>query len=468
MTQTTQSKVFSDMDSCGMILPGDTVIAGVSGGADSVAMLALLVRYQSRVRFRLEVLHVHHQIRGEEADQDEEFVRMLCRKWSVPFSSRHADVPGLSVQWKMGEEEAGRLVRRQAFDEAAAGLGDKGKVKIALAHHRNDVAETMLFHLCRGTGIRGLASIRPVQGNRIRPLLSLRRGEIEEFLAAEGIPYRTDSSNLCQDYTRNRIRGGILPLLEQYVNPQTVDHMAEASRRLWEAEDYLRETGKRRLKEYGRRENGIWLLENGLSALPGVESSYAVREALEDLAGRSKDFQSCHIDQIIALFGKQNSRRICLPYGLEAVRVYEGIELLSRPGGEQKEEFCVPLLVPGTAQIPGGKIKAALFPYSGQQISEKKYTKWFDYDKIQGILCCRTRRSGDYLPLSPKGPDKLLRRYFIDSRIPSGERDTIPLIAADSHVIWLVGGRISGRCKVSPDTTMVLELTYITPGGDKG
>ena len=146
-----------------MLQTGDTVVAGVSGGADSIAMLHILKSLQEEMGFSLEVLHVHHGIRGEEADRDERFVEKICRDWSIPFLTRHYPVPELSKEWKLGEEETGRIVRKQAFQEEKKKLGfsgeaedrEAGRFRIALAHNRNDLAETMLHHLARGTGIRG-------------------------------------------------------------------------------------------------------------------------------------------------------------------------------------------------------------------------------------------------------------------------------------------------------------------------
>ena len=461
-----QNKVFSYIESHQMIQPGDTVIAGVSGGADSVAMLFLLSRYTERVPFELKVLHVHHGIRGAEADRDCRFVEKLCRELEVECGIRYFDVPALASRWKKGEEETGRLVRREALMQAlGAREKEPGKVKAALAHHMDDLAETVLFHLCRGTGLRGLAAIRPVQGCWIRPLLGVTRQEIEAFLKEKGIPYVTDSTNLENDYTRNRIRHEVLPVLTGYVNPEAVSHMAEASGRLLEAEEYLQAVGERRLAEYACRQPEGWLLLLRLAGLPHIEISYAVRHAIEMTAPSRKDIQECHIEAVISLFGKQAGKKISLPYGLEARRVYRGILLTKKRMGqveasEKTRENEFPLRIPGETKTPYGTVSAAVIPYSGQQIIEKKYTKWLDYDKIKGALSIRGRKSGDYIPLSDTGPDKLLRRYFIDRKIPQDERERMPLIASGSHILWIVGERISGRCKITSRTRRILVLNY--------
>ena len=155
-----------------MIGKNDVVLAGVSGGSDSMAMLRILKELQGKLDFTLRVVHIHHGIRGKEADRDQSFVENICRKWQIPCTVYCYDVPGLSREWKLGEEETGRIVRKEAFQREAAVCGRKdSEIKIALAHNQEDLAETMLHNLCRGTGLRGLCTMRPVDGEIIRPIL---------------------------------------------------------------------------------------------------------------------------------------------------------------------------------------------------------------------------------------------------------------------------------------------------------
>ena len=221
---------------------GYTVLAGVSGGSDSMLMLTILRELQKPLDFKLAAVHVHHGIRGQEADRDRAFVEQICEEWGIPCHVFHYDVPALSRKWKLGEEETGRLVRREAFDKAAHSYTDQ-KVRIALAHNQEDLAETMLHNLCRGTGLRGLCTMRPTAEKIIRPILCLNRGEIADFLEKYQIPHIQDSTNLCDEYTRNRIRHHILPALEQGINPKATAHMAETAFRLSQAEDYLTAQG---------------------------------------------------------------------------------------------------------------------------------------------------------------------------------------------------------------------------------
>ncbi len=180
------------------------VLAGVSGGSDSMAMLRILKELQGKLDFTLRVVHIHHGIRGKEADRDQSFVENICRKWQIPCTVYCYDVPGLSREWKLGEEETGRIVRKEAFQREAAVCGRKdSEIKIALAHNQEDLAETMLHNLCRGTGLRGLCTMRPVDGEIIRPILCLSRDKIAEYLKEKKISLIQDSTNLSDEYTRN-------------------------------------------------------------------------------------------------------------------------------------------------------------------------------------------------------------------------------------------------------------------------
>lgn len=206
-----------------MIEKTDRVLAGVSGGADSICLLFVLLELQKELGFELRAVHVNHQIRGKDADSDQEYVETVCKEQGIDLVVYKEDVPKYAEKHKLTEEEAGREVRRFAFLRQ---MELWGGTKIALAHHRNDNVETLIFHLCRGTGLAGLAGIAPADGPWIHPLLCVDRKEIESYLEKRGISYCTDETNLDIRYTRNRIRQKILPYLEQYINRESVQHMA--------------------------------------------------------------------------------------------------------------------------------------------------------------------------------------------------------------------------------------------------
>ena len=218
-----------------MLEPGDRVVAGISGGADSVCLLFVLLEWAKKVPMELIVVHVNHGIRAEAAS-DARYVQELCERYRLPFVLVEEDIKKKALEEKCSEEEAGRRVRYHAFREAA--IQYKAN-KIAVAHNSNDRSETMLFHLFRGSGIKGLGSILPVRDNIIRPILGLERHEIENYLQAAGVRYCQDATNATDDYTRNRIRHHILPYAEENIVQGCVSHMSQTAEMLAETEEYL-------------------------------------------------------------------------------------------------------------------------------------------------------------------------------------------------------------------------------------
>lgn len=465
MREKTFDKVKDFVKENEMLARNCAVIAGVSGGNDSMTMLHLLRRLREIWHFHLRVVHVNHGIRGAEADRDQRMVETVCTESNIPCSVYRYDVPELSVKWKLGTEETGRIVRRQAFDaETHKCRKQYAVVRTALAHNKNDLAETMLHHLARGTGLRGLCSLKPVNGEVIRPLLCLERREIDDYIRECGIPSVLDSTNLEDEYTRNRIRRHLLPVMEREINAKTVEHMAETSRLLSEAEEFLTDEAAQLAADY-REPDGSYCLGEGFFQKKQILKSYGVRTILEKLSGRSRDLTQTHIRQVLELYSCRVSKRISLPYGLEAVRTYDGVilrkKIQQKPGTEGRKEQEIPL--PATSEeveTPFGRFTIKVFSYSGEKILEKKYTKWFDCDKINCELTVRTRRSGDYMAVSQSGGHKKLTRCMIDDKIPGELRGKLPLVVDGNEVLWIVGGRINERYKITSETGRVLEITY--------
>ena len=464
-----------------MIGKNDVVLAGVSGGSDSMAMLRILKELQGKLDFTLRVVHIHHGIRGKEADRDQSFVENICRKWQIPCTVYCYDVPGLSREWKLGEEETGRIVRKEAFQREAAVCGRKdSEIKIALAHNQEDLAETMLHNLCRGTGLRGLCTMRPVDGEIIRPILCLSRDKIAEYLKEKKISHIQDSTNLSDEYTRNRIRHHILPILEQQVNGKAAAHMAETAARISQAEEYLTQQSCLVLGEFQKGKE--YYFTEKFFMEPQIIQVYALQQAMEQLAGRRKDLAAVHYEKVLELYEMQTGRRISLPYHMEARRDYEGVRLCRY--GEEKSAGMIgekhkgsdiqngktvcgknisdrewKIRIPGTVTSPLGIFSAEIFLYEGQKIEEKKYTKWLDYDKIIQSVVFRTRRSGDYLTIDDNFLKKSLKKYMIEEKIPANERNSMMVLADGNHIIWVPGGRISTYYRVTEQTRVILEVT---------
>lgn len=463
-----------------MIDIGDVVIAGVSGGPDSMAMLHVLKELSGELDFTLRTVHVHHGIRGTEADRDLELVRNICAQWKIPCQVYRYDVPLLAKVWKTGEEETGRLVRKEAFSREISFIEEeykikKEKIKTAIAHNQNDLAETMLHHLARGSGLRGLCSMRPVSGERIRPVLCLNRKEIEWIVKEQRIPYVTDSSNLEDVYTRNRIRHHVLPMLEQEINAQAVAHMAEAAGLLAQAEDYLSAKG-RTAAEKCLQEDGSYFLTQDFIKEEDVIRNYVLREIFFAVTEKRKDFTQFHLRQVLGLFTGQVGKMIQLPYELLAIREYTGVRIrkgnilqekkkIQTEGELCQEKWEVP--EEGEMDCPVGRFRSRVFFREEQKICEKKYTKWLDYDKIQGRLYVRTRKNGDYMIINQAGNKKKIQRCMIDEKIPAQERERIPLLSCGAEILWMVGGRISEKYKITSETRKILEIRYMESEEDK-
>ncbi len=443
--------VFSYIEQYQMIRPGDRVIVGLSGGADSVGLLLLLKEYQKECQknaskeavFSLEAVHVNHQIRGEEAKRDEAFAKRLCESLSIPCTCYSYPVLELAKKHHLSEEEAGRMVRHQAFEAQAKKR--EGTVKIALAHHRDDLAETMIHNLVRGTGIAGMAGIRPVTEingiSYIRPLLCMEKEEIKEWLEKKNQCWVEDSTNKDTSYTRNKIRQGILPQLKE-MNEKAVQHLANSAETFLMAEEYIGKNADMMYNRYVICKKDRTIIKQGLFQEDRLLQSYVIQRAVSRTAGKKKDIGMLQVKLIQELAKKQSGSRISLIYGITVWQNYGDICLI-KGEIEKKSEI---------------KLEMQVFPYENIQIQEKKYTKWFDYDKIKEIPCVRKRQAGDFLTVTKEGGRKKLKDYLIDCKVPRQERDSLTVLADGSHILWVVGYRISEYYKVTEKTKTVIRV----------
>ena len=435
-----------------------TLVIGVSGGADSVCLLLLLEQICKERGILPVVVHIEHGIRGKESLSDAAFVENLCRQKQILFHLFSYAVEEIAKQNGESTEEAGRRLRYAAFEQVAE---QYESAKIAVAHNENDQAETVLFHLARGSGLKGMGGILPVRGNIIRPLLGVSRVEIEAYLKEVGQPYCTDSTNASDVYARNRIRHETIPSLTG-VNAQAVSHIGQTAAELAEAAEYIREQTKEALLRCvaGKIEDmkacgSVCIKEEELCSYPLFLQGNIIYDLLGMLAGSQKDMTREHVASVLALLKKQVGRRVSLPYHCTAERTYGGI-LIECGKKPQKEETVTEDAF--TFRVFSNDPKIG-------EIPKNQYTKWFDYDKIEHGTQIRTRQEGDFFVLDEKGGKKKLKSYFIDEKIQSAVRDRIPLLADGSHILWIIGYRISAYYKVTKDTKRILEVRY--DGGKK-
>ena len=381
-----------------MIRPGDTVICAVSGGADSVALLFAFYLLKEKLGIILEAAHFNHHLRGEESDRDEAFVRQLCNRYDVPLHLGGGEIlPG-----KKGLEAAARDAR-YAFLRSLPG-------KIATAHTADDNAETVLMHLIRGTGLKGLGGITPIHGNVIRPMLKVTRQDVEDFLDEWCLSHIEDSSNETDVYLRNRIRHHVMPLLTKE-NPKIAENLSQMALRLRLDEEFLSQQGNS-------------------TALPPVESLKTMHPALRSRAlerflkeSGVREPEDAHIALAESLvFSDRPSARASFPGGLTIARNYDRLECL--PQMETLEETI--LTCPGEVLLPG--LRVTCEPATEMINTPEAFTVC-----PVGEMKLRSRKSGDTIRLS--GGSKSLKKLFIDRKIPAARRQQIPVVCDDAGVL---------------------------------
>ena len=378
-----------------LVQPGDTLVCAVSGGADSVALLFGMYLLREKLQLRLSAAHFNHHLRGAESDEDEAFVREFCARYEIPLTVGGAFVkPG-----RKGLEAAAREARYD-FLQGLPG-------KIATAHTADDNAETVLMHLLRGTGLKGLGGIAPVNGPLIRPMLNITRQEVEAFLLEYALPHREDSSNASDDFLRNRVRHHVMPLLRSE-NPGVSLSLSATAQRLRQDEEYLR----------SRLEPELPVVSRLRSMPQSLQSRYLERFLKENGVPEP---EQAHIDAARGLlYSDKPSARLDFPGGRMLARDYDRLRVLTP--AQPPEEGIVS--VPGTTALPqwGIRVTCGETPNGGFGA------------KPQGTLRVRSRKAGDEIRLS--GGTKSIKKLMIDRKISAPERNRVPILADEAGVLW--------------------------------
>ena len=440
------------MQTWNMIPENRRILVGFSGGADSVALMEVLQELSETYGLQLLAVHVHHGIRETTADRDADFVENYCKSRQIPYRICHLSAVLEAAKGKMGLEEAGRKLRYRTFERLAK---DWKAGAIAVAHHENDQAETMLFQIARGSGLSGAGGMRPVQGKIIRPLLCVERREIQDFLRHRGCTWCEDETNTDMVYTRNRIRQEILPVLET-VNGGCVKHMASLAMDLQETESYLAQVEEKLWNEKARDCGAYVLLDGTLGTEAALLKKRLVRRAIIQLTGEKKDLTREHVEHAADLFTAPCGKESTLPRGMKAWRQQEGVCIGCQK--TQNMEENIPLKVPGTTVIGEKMVVTSVKPANMVKITEKKCTKWVDYDKIETGLAVRMRRPGDRIGIDASGHHKKLKDFLIDRKVPKHIRDSLWIFADGAQVVWIPGLRLGADYKVTAETRQVLEI----------
>ncbi len=444
----------------------EPLLVAVSGGADSVCLLHILSRLRGELGVTLHVAHLNHQLRGAEADADADYVSGLAGRLGIPATIERRDVGEYQARHRLSREEAAREVRYTFLAEVAGRVGAR---RVAVGHTRDDHIETVLMHLIRGAGTRGLRGLQPLTelalgGSRItviRPLLPLSHEETAGYCAHHRLAPRIDSTNLSLSPLRNRIRHELLPLLAGY-NPRIADALLRTARIAGDDTSFLEEQVAGVWEGIARRQGDTVILDrDGFCQLPPSLQRYLLRAAVESLAGNVRDIEMRHIEGIMAARDKPAGKSLNLPSGLVFSIDYARFLIGRDPAALSPFPALsgeVALNVPGETELPGGRIKATVMTPPAVAGDSGGCRACLDLDKAGDRLVVRTRRRGDrFQPLGMSQPKKV-NEFMIDAKVPRPWRQQVPIVCSPEHILWVVGWRIDDRVKVTGATRRVLLL----------
>jgi len=460
-----KAKVLSAIKQNNMLSAGDHVTVGLSGGADSVALLCVLKELKDELEIKLSACHVNHNLRGEESDRDEAFCKELCSKLDIGFDSVSVDVKGYCQKHKLSTEEGARKLRYDAL------LDNCKDGKLATAHTLSDNAETVLINLARGTALDGLCGIPPIRGNIIRPLIGCAREEIESYLGSIGQSYVTDSSNLTDDYLRNRMRHHVIPRMNDF-NPAFEETISRMGRALREDKTFLNDLAAEALQKAEIQPKPV--LTRGFERLAAVRPQEKLYDR-DALLGQKRPIRLRCLRMMLGEFDlSADSRRLnamdamlycgegCENLSGDTVFTCDGrvVSIVKRfsPLKINEAEFDL-----GRGEIP------IIYPLSGRyyikirELTEKEiklfvnnqslqFKNAIDCDKIGNIVKLRNRQPGDkYKPLG-RSFTQTFKNLFNAAALPASIRDSLAVLSDEQGVIWLEGFGVSQRAAVTSNT----------------
>lgn len=444
---------------------GASVIASVSGGADSCVMLYLLNSLKEELSFQLTVFHLNHNLRGAESRRDYEFVRGLARGLGLRFIGKtlrkgELKKPGVSPQ---------EAARKRRYEMLEAVLRQCKADRVCLGHTLDDQAETVLMRLMKGTSLTGLCGIPPERGPYVRPLIEVSRAEVEEFARLKGIKYVVDSTNLIPKYLRNDIRLNLIPFLKKMYNPNLIETLGKVSAVLRQDDAFIEKAAIRAypFTVIKKTKTSVFLSRERLLRTDRAVSSRVFLKACRELKG-TVELLGPHILSFHSVVeNKRPSAAADLAEGLRVVGRYAEVVITVKPA-EKARPFDKPLKIPGITGLRSGLpegyslkaslIKGPLRPSKGEKAA------FFDYEALKGLkLRVRSFRPGDRLiPFGMEGHKKL-KEVFIDAKIPMQDRPKVPLLTAKGEILWAAGVRRSALFPVIRSTKTVLKLEMVPP-----
>ncbi len=454
-------KIRETIEKYDLIEKGDKIVVAISGGPDSVCLLHALYQLREEYNLKLYGAHLNHNFRGIEAQLDARYVSDLCEDLDILYFIKSVDVPLYAKEYGLSPEEAGRILRYDFFEEVAQRAD---VTKIAVAHNKNDQAETVLMRLLRGTGLQGLTAMHIKRGKIIRPLLNIDRESIERYCKIYNLSPRIDKSNLETIYYRNKIRLELIPYLEENYNPNIMANLVRTAEILKKDFDFIEEEAREIYINLiiAQNEYRLELPIKGIQELHNSLQSRVIRLAAEQLLGRQEILEYKHVQDVLELIQRGiTGKKITLPMGLIAKISYKDICFTIED--QEDEVFHYELPIGGSfvlEEIDGTFTTRVVDREDITEISRDKYRKYFDYDEIKDVLNVRNRREGDrFYPLGLTGSKKL-KDFFIDYKISRDEREKTPLVCDGDEIMWVVGLRISEKYKITDKTDRILEIIF--------
>ncbi len=437
-----------------MLCGGETVLVGLSGGPDSVCLLHVLDRLREELRITLRAVYVNHNLRPDEVPQEIAFCGGLCGSLNAGFTVKSVDVRAFALERGLNKQEAARELRYSAFREAAFEVGAD---RIALGHSADDQVETFIMRLLRGSGPKGLSGIPAKRGKIIRPLIEIKREQIEGFLSLENLPFVVDSSNLKADYLRNRVRQRVVPVMKGF-NPNFTETLLKSIAVLQEEERYFDViVTKTLMKLISRKtEERIELFLIPMENLDVVVLRRVLRRAIDETSGL-KGISFVHIEDIIRLIRNGSSGdRLNLPGNVRVIREYSLLVMTSDPPVRIAAYLLDP---PGDVVVAGaGTVIRASFEEEKDEPGDGKSSVLLDAGKMTFPLTIRPRRRGDFFYPFGFGRKKKLQDFFVDEKVPRDERDSIPVVVSGDEIVWIAGYRTDERFRVTEGTEKFLRL----------
>lgn len=443
-----------------MLKSGDKIVIGVSGGPDSLCLLHVMKRLCREYGCSIFAAHLNHKFRGKAADRDAEFVEKICGEWGITSFIEVFDVPAYAKETGLSPEEAGREIRYRLFRRVCEEVGGN---KIAVAHNLNDHIETILMRFMRGSGIEGLKGIEAVRGNIIRPLLETDRLSIEEYCVCCGLEPRIDKTNLESVYNRNKIRLELIPYIEKNFNPNIKMALNRFSGLIKDENDFMETEAGECLKAVAENSEGRIIIDvPKFNTLHKALQRRIIRQCIQRLSNTLNGFDFKHFEKVLELANQSTGAAVMLPHKLNAFRSYDKL-VLSKYIVKADKKCYYKLKYDYDNSIDTDNGRIFIERKNAKEIGElkgQKDTIYIDPSKIKEGLVLRCRQAGDkFAPIGMKGTKKL-KEYLIDEKIPREKRDDLELIADGNEIVWIVGGRLSEKYKITNDTSDALLIKY--------